>query len=381
MKKILLSVLAVALSVTVSFAGDLSFVFTERVSYDDNIYFTNEDTESSMISTTKLGLNYESLIPSTNISLKAGILGGYNYYMTDPSVNSYFDALVYVSGEHDYFNVSNTFLFTSDPANSALTERAERINNTTDLYFISSRDKDFAIGIGGKNTYDSYIKEEFDYLSRNRIDALVDLFYTVMPKTRLFVNYTHSIIDYSKNEANNSSGDSIGLGIKGDLSERITALAKVSYDMRDYANDKVDSLGNVAENETSLVGYLVSVKWDPTYSTSLTLSGNRAAQETLYDLNRYYISTSVSLYASQKIYDKYSASVLGSYEDMAYPIEIAGSDVLRNDEFLRVRPAVEMEIFENGKIAVFYEYSTRTSNIEVFEYVNNSTGIEFKFAF
>ena len=184
-------------------AGNLKFLASEEVKYDDNIYLTNTDKKDSFISTTRLGAKYEGKIPNTSLKGLFSAVGGYNAYTEKNDKNGYWDALGIAEISNKYFTLGDRFLLTSDPANSEQTERAKRINNNAYASFITSKEKMFSLGLKVSDEYNRYFKDEYKGLNRNRINAGVGAYYNISSKTSLFAEYTYTDIDYDKNKNNN----------------------------------------------------------------------------------------------------------------------------------------------------------------------------------
>lgn len=65
MKKLAIVFLTVMMAWPVAAQTPVNFTVSEDISYDDNIYLTKDDTEGSMISTTRVGADYASNIPGS----------------------------------------------------------------------------------------------------------------------------------------------------------------------------------------------------------------------------------------------------------------------------------------------------------------------------
>lgn len=371
MKKLAIFVLALAVAYPAFAANPVRFMASEDVSYDDNIYLSNGNTKGSVISTTRVGADYKANIPNSGMELSANALVGYNAYTKDASTNNYWDTLAGVQLTNDMFTIGDRFLFTSDPANSSLTDRAKRINNFGYISFKTLSDKKWSLGLFADDSYDHYMKSQWNYLNRNRVNLGAQLFYNVSPKTNFFLEYVYSDISYQDNKGNESTGSSVGLGVNGELAAKVTGTAKVTWDMRDYDHSVAG-----ASDYNDLVGYYVALQWQPTERNTVRLSGQRRMEETLYGVNRYFADTLVSLYASQKIYDKWTASLTLSWEDMAYSRNVGGTK--RNDDLYTIRPAVDYQFKEWLSAGVWYQFRTRQSNTNGADYDNNKGGVFVK---
>jgi hypothetical protein len=376
MKKVFVLVLTALFALPAFAAKPVTFIATEDVSYDDNIYLKNggNDKKDSFISTTRVGANYKGQLPGSDLKLTAGALAGYNAYTEKPSTNNYWDALGSVELANEQFKLGDRLLYTSDPANNALTDRAKRMNNDAYVSFKTTNKKMFSVGLSVEDIFDRYFESNWSYLNRNRFNAGVQGFYNFNTKTNVFVEYMFSDIVYQDNGASNSTGHTVGLGVNGQIAPKVTGTAKVTYAMRDYSRNVTG-----AENHPDLFGYYAALTWKATSKDTITLSGERKMEETLYDINRYFTDTLIAVKGQHKFNSKWAASLLLGWEDMDYARAITGPK--RHDTLFTVRPSVDYMFKDWLMAGVWYQYRTRDSNIHWADYDNNKAGITVKALF
>ena len=365
-----------AMFVAIPAAAEKPFHLTasETISYDDNIYLTDKDTKDSMISTTRVGADYKAQIPSTSLKLTADAGVGYNAYTEDHNRNNYWEALGGFGIFNDNLKLGDRILYTSDPANSSLTQRKKRLNNTGYFSYQTSREKMFGLGFSALDSYDRYFESDMQYLTRNRLNLGAQVFYNMTAKTQFFVEYMFSDITYKANKYNNSIGNRLGLGVNGHIASKITGTAKVTYDMRDY-----DHSLDGADDYNDLLGYFVALTWKPTTRNTIRLSGERKMEETLWNVNRYFADTLVSLYGSHKLTDKLTAAVTVSWENMAYAKKVQNTK--RDDNLYVVRPEIDYQFKEWLSAGVWYQFRTRHSNWNTADYDSNKAGAFIKAIF
>ena len=375
MKKITLLFALMFFSVSVIYADKpLKFIFSEDIGYDDNIYLSNEDKTGSAVSSTQLFAEYLVNIPNTGLKFGANANVGYNAYLESPAKNDYMNAGAGLNIGNRFFSVEEEFLYTADPATSELTDRAKRINNYASFKIKTSSEKMFSIGFLVSDILDKYIDDQYENLNRNRINIGAQAYYNLSSRTSFYIGYLFSNINYEDNEYSNSIGNSFILGVNGTVAQKIKGSAQISYDTRSYDKD-VEGL----ESNADIFGYLLSLTYEPTNRSSITLSGERKMEESAFTDNRYYISTEVGIQYSQKIWQKWEAGLFVSYENIDYPGKIDG--VNRYDDLINVKPSIEYQFKEYLFASLWYQFRNRTSNCSLAEYTNNRVGIQVKLCF
>jgi hypothetical protein len=388
MKKTAILVFAALFAVPAFAANAVQFMVSEDVTYNDNIYLKDKDyskvnpkygeKKSSFISTTRAGANYKAQIPTTDLDVKAGAMVGYNAYTEKPAHNNYWDATGAVEVANEQIKLGDRLVYTSDPANNELTELHKRMSNNAYASYKTTNKKPLGLGLSVGDTFDRYFEATMSYLNRNRFDAAAQVYYNFNTKTNVFVEYLFSDIVYQNTNIGNSVGHRAGVGINGQIAPKVTGTAKLTYDMRDYEHD----WGN-AENHPDLLGYYVALTWKPSTRDTIRLSGERKMEETRYadttGYNRFFADTLVALYGQHKFNSKWSASLTLGWEDMAYDRYVGGKK--RQDNLYTVRPQVDYVFKEWLMASLWYQYRTRHSNSQRFEYDNNRAGISLKALF
>lgn len=375
MKKII-SLLVISFISTLVYAEKpLNFIFFEDLSYDDNIYYTKENKISSAISSTQLIAKYLNNIPNSGLKFGTNINLGYNAYTENSDKNNYINAGLELNLKNDKFCIEENFLYTADPATSELTDRAKRINNLASFRFKTSLEKMFSIGLVISDIFDKYEDDTYKSLNRNRINAGMQLYYNLSPKTSIYLGYLFSKIDYENNDLNNSLGNSVNLGINGTLSSKIKGTAQISYDMRNYEKDIENTNSNA-----DIVGYLLSLKYEPTLKNSLSLTGERKMEEATFENNRYYVSTEIGVEYRHTIYKKWTTILFASYENIKYP-ETSHNNIDRVDNLVKIKPSIEYKFKDYLFASIWYQFRDKFSNYDVVEFSNNKFGAQVKLCF
>ncbi|MBO4707423.1 MAG: outer membrane beta-barrel protein [Elusimicrobiaceae bacterium] len=376
-KLIFLTFVFVCTTVLTLNASELKFMASEDLSYDDNIYLTHGDRTGSAISSTKIGALYDLTVPNSSLKGKFTAVGGYNAYQKHNHKNGFWDALVNAEFGNDLFKVGDTFLLTSDPANLELTDREQRINNKVYASYRTSAKNILSLGFKVSDEINKYTTGgPITALDRNRVNVGAGIYYNVSEKTSLLAEYTFTSLAYNTNHENNSNGGIVALGVEGKLAPKVTGEAKITYNYRNYNHDKAGY-----DNYGDLLGYNVAITWEPTSKNLLRLSGTRDFEETLYTYNRYFISTGVKLYGSQKVMDKFTAALTLAYENLSYP-KANNAGIKRSDDVYTVRPEFSYQFKEWLSAGVWYQYRNRASNAgSDIHYFNSRAGAFVKAIF
>lgn len=374
MKK--LSVLFAALCVSVAaFAAPIDVLVSEDVSYNDNIYLNKgKDKKESVISSTHAGLAYKGQLPESGLQLSAGGAVGYNAYTEKPGKNNFWDASANLGLENENLKVKNAFVFTSEPANSEQTDRVKRIGNNFSASYTTTHEKLFSVGITVGDIFNRYLASRMHGLNRNRVNAGARIYYNFTPKTNVFVEYMFGDTVYRKNTVNNSTAHKVGLGMNAQLASKLNGTAAITYDMRDYSHDK----GN-ATNHPDLIGYYTSITWKATSRDTFTLSGSRDMEETTFGDNRFFADTLVGLTMRHQFNSKWGTGLLLGWEELRYKVKV--NNRKRADELLTVRPEINYAFQDWLVGSIWYQYRTRNSNMDNYDYDNNKAGIMIRAIF
>lgn len=378
MKKLIALLITCLISSVVYADKPLKFIISEDIIWDDNIYLTKDNEKSSFISSTQLAAKYSNNIPNSSFKLNAGANIGYNAYTEAPAKNDYMNAGVNLGLANEFFKIDEKFYYTADPATSELTQREKRINNNISLGFKTSTKKKISLSFSAADIYDRYTEYSNHPLNRNRVNLGANVHYNFSPKTSVYVGYALGIINYENksfyNEKNDSLNHSVVAGVEGDLTAKLNGKAQVSYDYRKYDNT-IEGL----KDNASLVGYLLSLTYEPTNRNSITLVGERKMEESIYGTNRYYVSSQIGIQYKQQILTKWTAVLFASYENMDYPESV--DNVNRVDNLINIRPSIEYKFKEYLFGSIWYQFKDKLSNVDSVEYLSNRVGIQAKFVF
>jgi hypothetical protein len=356
------------------------FISVEET-YNDNIYRkSGDDLKNDWItrSTAGLGLVFP-LIPVRKkdflVSLDyKTILINYLDYKDENRIDHSASAQIDLNFTNNVFiRVADDYEKTADPATSELTEPEKRFRNNAALV-ISRKKKKFGFEFGYRNIRDGYE-------TRNNLDKFenvlnANLYYEIFPKTAVSVEYRSGKINYDQNTTNSDSDyQEAGLALKGRLAPKTIGIIKGGYRITDYEEESKDDF----------TGFTVfgNITYNLKKRFVLNMYGERQPHESTFLTNSYYISNKGGLKIDIRfVYNLYFAAD-GFYQINNYPLDnVAGVDIeKRKDQLYGGGGSLRYELQDMIIMKLKYDYISRNSNFDFFDYKNNqySASILLKF--
>lgn len=155
-------------------------------------------------------------------------------------------------------------------------------------------------------------------------------------------------------------------------------------------SEKVDVGGSVGlyfsqfedgDSKSPTLVFDVNGSWQPLERTFLSAEAYRRDFPSYSSAGQNYIATGFRVSARQVFMDKYSASVATGYENSDYSNDGAGAGVDRTDNYFWIRPSLNYEFNERVNAGVFYQFRTKSSDNDAFDYTNNQLGVFSNYRF
>ena len=286
--------------------------------------------------------------------------------------------------------LNEQFVKTSGVEDNTGHDLLDQINNVAGVGLSFDRNR-LNFEIAYLNVIDKYDDlEEVD-----RMDQQITLTggYYVQPKTKVLLEVAKGWIDYDERVLSDAEYYQVRVGVAGELTSKISGVAKIGYQSRDYDENEPDDFDG-------LVAYarLTACLSD---RTELVLDAERDLVPSTFFDNAYYESTSVGLTLNQKIFDRLNASLSASYKENDYPSETTSQigsftawvfpfgfvDIpinqtdKREDEIFGARAELTYHLRDWASIAVAYDYKNSDSNFSEFEYDSNSVSAKLSLTF
>lgn len=301
--------------------------------YDSNIYLVPRERAGqarvgggvvgSWITVNELGTSWKLPLAKTH-----GLRGSYaaraTNYSRQASANNALDQTIGVGWDYAgrrgvSGSVWDTYVNTEDPAFSELVARQRRMSNEVGGFLDVEHSRRLFTKLGARHVINKYLDPSLA-ASLNRYESAfgADLGVRVAPKTRVYAAYQRELVHYSAGRGDNSTAHRVGLGVSGQLSNRVSGRVQTDAHFRRYSGGKA-SLRRATTNVLASVNLV--------YKAGRRFEGRlgawRNVQESAFGVNRYSLGTGASLGATQT-FRKWSLNADGSFETSRYP-ETSGS--------------------------------------------------------
>ncbi len=367
---------------------------TVEAAYTTNIFFTDKNEESSVITTIAPGIwialprTREKLVSvSTSNSSPGGV--EYSHLQADESrkLQTYFlysPSFVFYSGFSDYnytnhtlegffnynfgFDVSLEIIdqynikseINDDGQGKLLDEYQDNLFSVVASWEPSPK---FKFRFDFSNYFTKFDKSVNGFRDRQDNSFAAYIFYRFKPKTSAFIEYEYAVIDYDSYSNSDSTEKRYYAGIDWEVSAKSKGRVKAGFLEKEFDLDS-----NRGEQGFSMEAQLQHAI---TPKSTFIINANRKYHETKL-LDSYFIETTgISAAFLLRFSRKWSGAINASYRRETY----TGSDQNgtideRVDDIYGIGPAFKFDakkwlVFEGG-----LHYTARDSNYDIYDYEN-----------
>jgi hypothetical protein len=373
---LLLCLLTLPLAWTPAMAFDLgqwvpglkvSPFLSERVDYESNVFQVPSHSKDDLIFKTIPGFlaDYTFGTHSLSAGYRAEILK-YLDLTNQDTVHHVAVGQLRLDFPRTLLTLRDDFTRTSDPPGTELTGRI--LSNTNVLkpegeYRITPS---FSTGLNY-----SWTRVRFD---DRAIGTLIDrdehlvgasVFWKFVPKGDLFLNYSYGWSSFVDSSDRDFTSHNVSIGLRGDITAKLSSSFRVGYTRG----------GPVHGNQASFTGLALGgdYVYKPTERLTLTLSTQRARQESTFGTTVFYVTNSGMLSAQYQVLPKVtlSARVGGGLNDYSRKETADGRTDFRHDSFILAGAQAEYEIQPWLRMGLEYLRTSRDSNFPSFRFVDD----------
>ena len=346
-------------------AGSLRFhpyLFLREL-HSSNVYSTATDRNSDYITTVVPGLKLELPIGKHGLEVNYNaVLDRYGKYMGENTSD-------HNANESGEMNLASVFkIKLSDDYKKGHEARGASSTGFIEKFWTNSAGGTLEYSLTDLSkvrldaSYDKWNFTTSKFRNRHDYDNSLYVYYRILPKTSVFGEYDHKRTTYelrSPDLASRTDGGQIGL--TWEISERSKGTVKTGYLKKNFSDKSLKDHGSWI--------YSVDVSHDFSSKTSVKLLGERTIREASLSGTSYLQTTYGRVEFFQRVYDKFAASLNGSYGVDKFSNAVPGiSPLVRRDVNVAGGAAVKYMMRDWLDFSVGYTHRTRNSNIDVNDY-------------
>ena len=276
-------------------------------------------------------------------------------------------------------SISDTYTKGHEPRGSSATGAIEKFKkNTIEGRLIHALVDISSIEFAYSGTEWDFETAANDFRERDEQTFSTALYFKVLPKTSLFIEYARQDIGYDVVEPIlgvflDSKTDFTQVGLKWDATGKSTGILKAGYSWRDYDDKTLDE-------HNTWVGSLEGIHNFDKYTT-LTLQAARKLDETSLSGTRF--TTSAGGFGELKhiFYRKFSLAARGSRTEVEFSDPLASPTQKRVDKVGTVGAGFVYEMQDYLTLALNYDHTKRNSNENANDYIDNLYSVTASFKF
>lgn len=340
---------------------------SERVEYESNVFQTPSHSQDDIIFKTIPGLvvDYTFGAHSLSAGYRAEILK-YLELTNQDTVHHIAVGQLRLDFPRTLLTLKDDFTRTSDPPGTELTGRILSTTNvlkpqgeyrltpsfSTALHYAWTRVRfdDAAIG---------------DLIDRDEHLIGASVFWKFVPKGDLFASYSFGRVVFDQAGDRDYLAHSITAGLRGEITSKLSSSFYVGYTRQDSDRSNRESFSGLV-----LGGDYV---YRPIERLTLTLSTQRARQESTFGTTVFYVTNSGTLSAQYQILPKVtlSARLGGGLNDYSKKETADGKTDFRHDSFILAGAQADYEIQPWLRVGLEYLRTSRDSNFPSFRFVDD----------
>lgn len=345
-----------------------------RETYSDNVYLTHDHKKYDFITSINPGLSLQ--LPYRRHTLTVGGDTTINRYVLNTSEDTT-DWSLYAAG--DVYLGSRINLKLSDIYRDSHESRSQSSTAEMEKYRSNIAALSLIYGLVGisrvqldySRTYLKYRNN--DYRSRDEDLISAYLYYRVLPRTSVFVEYEFKNVSFMENSSLDNSVHSALLGVTWELSERSRGTVKGGYLLKNFDQQAYSSVDD----------FTASVDVSHYFSdyNFMKLSGARTVSESSVEGTRYSVNTGIRGDFTHRFLDRLSVTVRGSYREDRFSDTAPGESRKRRDRVVQAGASLQYLFRRWLECDLEYSWWDRHSNNVTYDNTENNVSLTFKASF
>lgn len=343
--------------------------------WDDNIFYDENSPKHDFVSILTPGITSEfGFGDNGKHKVRANYdveLGMFAYYNSQNYGNHDVNGDVELNlGENYRWTTGDRFLFTSDRAGTEFQARTLRKENT--LHTLFEADYNKLSGDIGYSLYNvDYLSDSLKAINRYENAFWTTGYFEVQPKTKGLLELKYTNIQYPDASGRNGNDYRVMTGIKGDITAKITGIAKVGFEVRDYNGNSSTPTWTQPAAEVA-IDYRFNDRMD------FLVSYLRGPFESTYNNNNYYTGDHFTGALNYKFGNGFFAVGDGQFFRNDYPESGAGVGSARFDYEWAAGGKLGYEWKKWIVVDAGYRFHSRDSNVTGRSYDENVISASIK---
>jgi hypothetical protein len=340
---------------------------SERVEYDSNVFQTPSHSKDDVIFKTIPGFlaDYTFGPHSLSAGYRAEILR-YLDLTNQDTVHHIAVGQLRLDFPRTLLTLRDDFTRTSDPPGTELTGRILSTTNALKPEGEYRLTSTFSTGLNYSWTRTRFDDRAIgDLIDRDEHLIGASVFWKFVPKGSLFLNYSYGISNFTESSDRDFTSHNITVGLRGDITSKLSSSFRVGYTREDPVHG----------NQTSFSGLILGgdYVYKPIERLTLTLSTQRARQESTFGTTVFYVTNNATFSAQYQFLPKVSLSarIGGGTNEYSTKQTADGKTDFRHDSFLLGGAQADYDIQPWLRVGLEYLRTSRDSNFPSFRFVED----------
>lgn len=350
--------------------------FKSELQYDSNIFYDRDDPDWDLIWIETPGIDgMFKFGPEAKHNVFANYkvdLGIFTRY----SDQNYGNHDLFTGGHLDFdritVDVDNRWLFTSSRAGTEFDTRVLRKEDTLNAVIGWHFNKiDFDTGY--RFYWRDFLSDTQNNLDRYENEGWITGYVQVAPKTQALFEFDYKNIQYWNTNQRNANAFSWLVGVRGQITPKISGLAKAGYKIKNYNSSSANDFSNLIAH--------IDLMYDMNARTDMSFSYHREPFESTYSNSNYYTGDHFNWNLTYNMGYNFYGILDMMYMYNAYPSPGIGEDKKRSDHIWHAKPRLEYHWKDMIVMGCGYMFKQRASNIGSRSYMDHVTSVDIKITF
>jgi len=281
------------------------------------------------------------------------------------------------------FRVVDSYTRDQDRFDAASVNATDKLRQYNSNIALSDIDWKFSEKLQAKIEYSNFLlnynDDSVNFLDRTDNTGSLYGFYNYSVKTALYMQYQYMDVSYDNSALRDNTQNYIYGGINWKYSNKIAVNLKAGYQKRDFKNDAADeSINAITDSNNSGLALELLLQYQIREKTKVSLTLNHKIDESdSFTALSKEVSGSTFRY-QQQFTERISGICDFAYEHADYNQTLTSYD--RTDDRYIFKPAIQYVFRDWLMLELAYQFDTRDSADNIYDYDTNTVSLSFNTA-